>query len=53
MKDLLPETRQELEKFFAATDELEAKTLTFLGWAGPNEAERLVRHHEKMFRKKH
>jgi inorganic pyrophosphatase len=52
VKDLLPDTWQDLEKFFAATNELEAKTLTFLGWAGLKEAQRLVRHHEKMFRKK-
>jgi inorganic pyrophosphatase len=44
--------RQELEKFFVATDELEAKTLKFLGWQGPNEAKKLVRSCEKAFRKK-
>ena len=31
MQGLLPEVKQELEKFFAATDELEAKTLKSLG----------------------
>jgi hypothetical protein len=35
-------------KFFAATDELEAKTL--MGWRGPKEAEKFVRHCEN---KKH
>ena len=29
------QVRQEIEKFFVATDELEAKTLKFLGWKGP------------------
>src|SRR5262249_14023651 len=32
--DLPPEVKEELEKFFVATDELEAKTLKFLGWQG-------------------
>ena len=31
VSDLPPELKQELEKFFVATDELEAKTLKFLG----------------------
>ena len=52
VKDLLPETRQELEKFFAAPDELEAKTLKFLGWQGPAQAKKLVRRCEKIFKKK-
>ena len=30
-----PELKEELEKFFVATDELEAETLKFLGWQGP------------------
>jgi inorganic pyrophosphatase len=49
---LLPEVKQELEKFFVATDELEAKTLKFLGWHGPKEAKKLVRSCEKAFKKK-
>ena len=36
--DLPPEVKEELEKFFVATDELEAKTLKFLGWQGPAQA---------------
>jgi inorganic pyrophosphatase len=34
------EVKQELEKFFAATDELEAKTLKFLGLAGTEGSEK-------------
>jgi inorganic pyrophosphatase len=47
VQGLLPEVKQELEKFFVATDELEAKTLKFLGWQGPNEAKKLVRNCER------
>src|SRR5215469_3404092 len=43
---------QELEKFFIATDELEAKTLRFLGGQGPAQAKKLVRRCEKVFKKK-
>ena len=43
---------KELEKFFVATDELEAKTLKFLGWQGPAQAKKLVRRCEKIFKKK-
>jgi inorganic pyrophosphatase len=43
------EVKQELEKFFAATDELEAKTLKFLGLAGTEGSEKVVRHCEKVF----
>jgi inorganic pyrophosphatase len=32
------QVRQEIEKFFVATDELEAKKLKFLGWKGPKPA---------------
>jgi inorganic pyrophosphatase len=52
VQGLLPEVKQELEKFFAATDELQAKTLKFLGWKGPKEARKLVRSCEKGFKKK-
>jgi inorganic pyrophosphatase len=44
------EVKQELEKFFAATDELEAKTLKFWAWRAPKEAKKLVRHCEKVFK---
>src|SRR5438094_6842734 len=52
VQGLLPEVKQELEKFFVATDELQAKTLKFLGWQGPNEAKKLVRSCKKAFKKK-
>jgi inorganic pyrophosphatase len=42
VQDLPPEVKEELEKFFVATDELEAKTLKFLGWQGPAQAKKLV-----------
>jgi inorganic pyrophosphatase len=51
-EDLPPEVKEELEKFFVATDELEAKTLKFLGWQGPAQAKKLVRRCEKVFKKK-
>src|SRR2546423_13697377 len=40
-RDLPKQVRKEIEKFFVATDELEAKTLEFLGWKGPKAGERL------------
>jgi len=52
VQGLLPEVKQELEKFFVATDELQAKTVKFLGWQGPNEAKKLVRSCNKAFKKK-
>ncbi len=50
--DLPPEVKEELEKFFVATDELEAKTLKFLGWQGPAQAKKLVRRLRKDFQEK-
>lgn len=52
VQGLRPELKQELEKFFVATDELEAKTLKFLSWQGPNEAKKLIRSCEHAFKKK-
>ena len=52
VQDLPPELKEELEKFFVATDELEAKTLKFLGWKGSAQAKKLVRRCEKVFKKK-
>jgi inorganic pyrophosphatase len=37
----------ELEKFFAATDALEEKTLKFLGWRGPIDAIKAIKRHSK------
>lgn len=51
LESISPEVRAELEKFFVATDELEAKTLKFLGWKGPAEAKKLIRRSEKAFKK--
>jgi len=52
VRDLLKETRIELEKFFVATDELEDKTLKFEGWVGPKRALRLVKQRERRFAKR-
>src|SRR5215470_5703001 len=52
VQDLPPELKEELEKFFVATDELEAKTLKFLGWHGPAQAKKLVRRCQRVFKKK-
>jgi inorganic pyrophosphatase len=52
VEDLPSEVKEELEKFFVATDELEAKTLKFLGWQGPAQAKKLVRRCERIFKKK-
>ena len=35
--------REELEKFFIATDELEEKQLQILGWKGPKAAMKALR----------
>ncbi len=35
--------REELEKFFAATDELEDKKLQIIGWKGPKVAPKAIR----------
>jgi inorganic pyrophosphatase len=52
VKDLAPETRDELEKFFVATDELEDKKLKFEGWVGSKHALRLLKEAEKHFAKR-
>ena len=43
MRGLSKAIREELEKFFIATDELEAKHLQILGWKGPKAAMKAVR----------
>jgi inorganic pyrophosphatase len=45
------ETREELEKFFIVTDELEDKKLKFEGWVGPKHALRLLKESERRFAK--
>jgi inorganic pyrophosphatase len=52
VRELPPEEREELEKFFLATDELEDKTLKFEGWVGPKQAFKLLKHSEKRFAKR-
>ena len=51
VNQLPTEEREELEKFFIATDELEDKTLKFEGWVGPKRALRLLKNCEKKFSK--
>src|SRR3954468_474405 len=48
-RELPKQVRQEIEKFFVATDELEDKELKFLGWKGPKAAERLLDQAAKQF----
>ena len=45
------QVRQEIEKFFVATDELEDKQLKFLGWKSPKTGERLIDNAAKVFKK--
>jgi inorganic pyrophosphatase len=44
--------RDEIEKFFVATDELEDKELKFLGWKGPKAGRRLIETARKSYKKK-
>jgi inorganic pyrophosphatase len=50
-RDLPKQIREEIEKFFVATDELEDKELKFLGWKGPKTGEKLVHQAAKKFGK--
>jgi inorganic pyrophosphatase len=43
--------REEIEKFFVATDELEDKELKFLGWKGPKTGRRLIETATKSYKK--
>lgn len=49
VRDLSKPMQEELEKFFIATDELEAKTLKVLGWKGPKVALKAVQKAAKSF----
>jgi inorganic pyrophosphatase len=51
VSDLSKPIRQELEKFFKATDELEDKTLTMIGWQGPKAAMQAIKDASKSFKK--
>jgi inorganic pyrophosphatase len=44
--------REELEKFFIATDELEDKKLEIVGWKGPKVALKAIKAAAKSFAKK-
>jgi inorganic pyrophosphatase len=52
VRDLSTAIRQELEKFFIATDELVDKRLRILGWKGPKAAMKTVAECAKAFEKK-
>jgi inorganic pyrophosphatase len=51
VSDLSKPIRQELEKFFKATDELEDKKLTILGWKGPKAAVQAIKDASKSVKK--
>jgi inorganic pyrophosphatase len=51
-RDLPKQVREELEKFFVATDALVAKTPECRGWRGPKHAVKLIEKSENKFRKK-
>lgn len=46
--DLPNSLKEEFEKFFLATDELENKKLKFLGWRGPRAARQLIAKAERL-----
>lgn len=49
VSDLSGPIRQELEKFFIATDELESKRLKIIGWKGPKAARQAIKDAAKSF----
>jgi inorganic pyrophosphatase len=49
--DLSKPIREELQKFFAATDELEDKKLDIIGWKGPKTAIQAIKDAAKSFAK--
>jgi len=51
VRELSKPIQEELEKFFKATDELEDKTLNFLGWKGPKAAVAAIKQSAKSFKK--
>jgi inorganic pyrophosphatase len=51
VRDLTRAKREELEKFFIATDELEDKQLKILGWKGPKTALKTIKQAKKAFQK--
>jgi inorganic pyrophosphatase len=51
VSDLTKPVREELEKFFIATDELEDKKLNIIGWKGPKAAVQAIKDAAKSFAK--
>jgi inorganic pyrophosphatase len=51
IRDISKPQRQELEKFFIATDELEDKKLDIIGWKGPKIAMKAIKGSAKFFSK--
>jgi len=51
VRDLSQPIQQELEKFFKATDELEDKKLSIIGWRGPKAAVQAIKDTAKSFKK--
>ena len=51
VRDLTRPIQEELEKFFIATDELEAKKLKIIGWKGPKAAVQAIKDAAKSFAK--
>jgi inorganic pyrophosphatase len=50
-RKLRKQVREEIEKFFVATDELDDKELKFLGWKGPKTGEKLIDQAARQFKK--
>ena len=51
-RELPKQIRDEIEKFFVATDELQDKELKFLGWKGPKAGAKLIDRAAKQFKKR-
>jgi inorganic pyrophosphatase len=51
VRDLSKSIKQEFEKFFIATDELEDKKLEIIGWKGPKIAMKAINDSAKAFSK--
>ena len=51
-RELPKQIRDEIEKFFVATDELQDKELKFLGWKGPKAGAKLIDLAAKQFKKR-
>ena len=52
VRDLTRPIQEELEKFFIATDELEAKKLKIIGWKGPKVAVQAIKERREVLRKR-